>query len=194
VVDQLGGELLLSTQVGIGTTFSLLVPLTIAIVDAFTTQCGEERFVVPVSMVEEILEVDPEQIVSAPVTLPGGATQLGMFERRGEAVPIVDLASLLGIHCHEGSHARKALVVRKGGQPVAFVLDRVLGQQEVVVRPLADPLVNVPGVTGATDLGDGRPTLVLDLVALAGTRTTRILRPAPSAPALPSAARLAGRP
>jgi two-component system, chemotaxis family, sensor kinase CheA len=194
VVDQLGGELLLSTEVGVGTTFSLLVPLTIAIVDAFTTQCGEERFVVPVSMVEEILEVDPEQIVSAPVTLPGGATQLGMFERRGEAVPIVDLASLLRIRRDEGSRARKALVVRKGGQPVAFVLDRVLGQQEVVVRPLADPLVNVPGVTGATDLGDGRPTLVLDLVALAGTRTTRILRPAPSAPALPSAARLAGRP
>ena len=69
--------------------------------------------------------------------------------------------------------------MRRNGQPVAFVLDRVLGQQEVVVRPLADPLVNVPGVSGATDLGDGRPTLVLDLVALAGKRTMKLLRAPP---------------
>jgi len=64
--------------------------------------------------------------------------------------------------------SQKAFVVRRNGEPIAFAVDRLLGQQEVVVRPLEDPLVRVPGVTGATDLGDGRPTLVLDLYALAG--------------------------
>ncbi len=175
VVDQLGGQLLLSTTIGVGTTFSLVVPLTIAIVDAFTAQCGGERFVVPVSMVEEIVEIDPTRVVSAPVSTAAGAAQLGMFERRGEAVPLFDLAAVLQTSRGEGPPG-KGLVVRRAGQPVAFAIHRVLSQQEVVVRPLADPLVNVPGVTGATDLGDGRPTLVLDLVALATMRPGRMLQ------------------
>jgi len=52
---------------------------------------------------------------------------------------------------------------------VAFGVDRLLGQQEVVIRPVNDPLIRVPGISGATDLGDGRPTLVLDLVALSAS-------------------------
>ena len=188
VVDQLGGELILSTQPGAGTAFALHVPLTIAIVDAFTTQCSTERFVVPVSMVEEILELDPESVGLSPITRSSGGTHLGVFERRGEAVPLVDLASLLCLPSGN-TVGRKALVVRRGGQPIAFVLDRVLGQQEAVVRPLTDPLVNVPGVSGATDLGDGRPTLVLDLVALASARMPKALRAAIAVPALPGASR-----
>jgi two-component system chemotaxis sensor kinase CheA len=185
VIDQLGGELLLSTQPGAGSSFSLHVPLTVAIVDAFVAQCGNARFVVPVSMIEEILEIDPECIVSAPMTVGGRGRQLGMVERRGVAVPLIDLASLLQI-VRVDAQPRKALVVRRAGQPIGFLLDRVLGQQEAIVRPLVDPLVNVPGVSGATDLGDGRPTLVLDLVALAGARTPKMLRPAPKLPALAS--------
>jgi two-component system chemotaxis sensor kinase CheA len=175
VVDELGGELLLTNRPGAGASFSLLLPLTIAIVDTFAAECEGERFVIPVSMVEEIVEIDPKAIVTAPVTTPAGAAQLGMFERRGEAVPLLDLGAVLRLSRRDGVR-RKALVVRRGGQPVAFALERVLGQQEVVVRPLVDPLVNVPGVSGAADLGDGRPTLVLDLVALAGERATRMLR------------------
>ncbi len=118
VVDQLGGELLLSNRPGVGSTFSLHVPLTVSIVDGFTTECSGERYVVPVSSVEEIMDVDVDRIVSAPVTIPGGATQLGMFGRRGEAVPLIDLASLLRVPRRE-SASRKALVVRRAGQPVA---------------------------------------------------------------------------
>jgi two-component system chemotaxis sensor kinase CheA len=92
-----------------------------------------------------------------------------MIERRGETVPLIDLASALRIRTHD-EPARQALVVRRNGDPIAFGLDKVLGQQEAVVRPLIDPLVQVPGVAGATDLGDGRPTLVLDLVALGARR------------------------
>ena len=187
VVSQLGGELSLTTQVGVGTVFALHVPLTIAIVDAFVALCRAERFVVPVSCVEEILEVDHDRVGESPITRATGATYLGMFERRGEAVPLIDLASLLHLPPSAGIAAkggRRALVVRRGGQPSAFVLDRVLGQQEAVVRPLADPLVSVPGISGASDLGDGRPTLVLDLVALAGVPPPGAIRGATAAPAL----------
>jgi two-component system chemotaxis sensor kinase CheA len=88
-----------------------------------------------------------------------------MIERRGQTVPVLALDDLLGLPVAAGS-LRKAIIVRRNGEPFAFAVDRMLGQQEVVVRPLEDALVQVTGVSGTTDLGDGRPTLVLDLAAL----------------------------
>jgi two-component system, chemotaxis family, sensor kinase CheA len=152
VVDGLAGELLLQTRAGEGTCFVLRVPLTIAIVDAFVAACAGARYVVPVPVVEEI------------VSLEGDNREL--IVRRGEPVPVVDLAAALGAKS-DGVRRAHALVVRRThDDPVAFAIDRVLGQQEAVVRPLADPLVAVPGVSGSTDLGDGRATLVLDLHGL----------------------------
>lgn len=172
VVDQLGGELHMKTERGVGTTFTLRVPLTIAIVETFTLDCADQRFVVPVSMVEEILEIDPEKIVGAPPGPGGGSLYGGMIERRGEVVPLVDLAHALHLSRREGA-PRQALLVRRNGEPMAFALERVRGQQEAVVRPLIDPLVQVRGISGATDLGDGKPTLVLDLISLSGALLER---------------------
>jgi two-component system chemotaxis sensor kinase CheA len=76
----------------------------------------------------------------------------------------VDLGSVLSLP--DGEPARHAVLVRRRGEPIAFGLDRVVTQQEAVVRPLIDPLVQARGVSGATDLGDGKPTLVLDLIEL----------------------------
>jgi two-component system chemotaxis sensor kinase CheA len=170
VVDQLGGELSLTTAKGLGTTFTLRVPLTISIVDAFTMDCHRQRFVVPVSIVEEILDIDPDSVRYGPSRGGELAERPGMIERRGETVPLIDLGSFLGIRTHDRL-PRQALVVRRGGEPMAFGLDKVIGQQEAVIRPLIDPLIQVAGISGATDLGDGKPTLVLDLVALGGRRS-----------------------
>jgi two-component system chemotaxis sensor kinase CheA len=172
VVEQLGGELAMTTARDVGTTFTLRVPLTISIVDAFAMETHGQRFVVPVSMVEEILEVDRARVRLGPAREPGRDGRLGMVERRGEAVPLVELSMLLGLRAHD-TPGRQALVVRRAGEPIAFALDKVIGQVEAVVRPLIDPLVQVLGITGATDLGDGKPVLVLDLAALAGMLTTR---------------------
>ncbi|MFL5427597.1 MAG: chemotaxis protein CheA [Myxococcales bacterium] len=163
IVDQLGGELLLKTQPGSGSTFTLRVPLSITIVDAFSFACGKQPFVVPVATIEEIVEVDPGRLVRAP-----GGRDLRLLQRRGETVPLLALESVL--HMERGTEPRrKALIVRRNAEPYGFEVDRMLGQQEVVVRPLEDPLVHVPGVTGSTDLGDGLPTLVLDLLSLTGS-------------------------
>jgi two-component system chemotaxis sensor kinase CheA len=189
VVDQLGGELEVRSELGVGTTFIMKIPLTIAIIDAFALECGgagqRQKFVVPVSMVEEIIEIDRARVVPLPgETRDARIRVIGMVERRGETMPLLDLAGVLGME--PSVTAAKAVVVRRGGEPIAFVLDRVLGQQEAVVRPLVDPLVQVPGVPGATDLGDGRLTLVLDLVALSASRTRplRTLDGGSAAPAL----------
>jgi two-component system chemotaxis sensor kinase CheA len=162
-VEQLGGSVTLQSRPGAGTRFVIHVPLTISIVDAFTFECAGQRFVVPVTMIEEILDIDPLKLVRGPTR-----SKTRIFERRGQAIPVVPLASVFCL-ADGGVEARKAFVVRRNGDPTAFAVDRVVAQQEVVVRPLEDPLVRVPGVSGATDLGDGRPTLVVDLAALSGT-------------------------
>ena len=167
IVDQLGGELSLDTAPGKGTTFSLCVPLTITIVEAFVFECAALRYAVPVSTVEEIIEVDAKRLVHPPGRAEGGTA---MLERRGQAVPLVALERLLRREVEREGPGPKAFVVRQRGMPMAIAVDRLLGQQEIVLRPLEDPLVQVPGVAGATDLGDGRPTLVLDLPALGAAR------------------------
>jgi len=175
-VDELHGELTLVTTPGHGTTFSLRIPLSITIVDAFSFVCGGETFVVPVSTVEEIQEVDLARTVRGPDRRKSSRGQpdrrrapraADMMQRRGEAVPVLRLDELFGLPAPTEGR-RKAIIVRRNGEPYAFAVDRMLGQQEVVVRPIEDALVRVHGVSGTTDLGDGRPTLVLDLAALGG--------------------------
>jgi two-component system, chemotaxis family, sensor kinase CheA len=164
IVEELGGELEVRSELGKGTTFTLRVPLTISIVDAFSFECGEQRFVVPVSMVDEIIEVDTSRLVHVPAN-SDGSPAVDIISRRGVAVPMIRLAQVFRMKSAPQASA-KAIIVRRAGAPIAFAVDRMLGQQEVVIRPVSDVLVRAPGVTGATDLGDGQPTLVLDLVAL----------------------------
>jgi two-component system, chemotaxis family, sensor kinase CheA len=180
VVHGLGGSLAVSSVEGQGTAFTLTVPLTVAIVDAFTVRCEGERFAIPVSIVEEIIDLTSERIVRPQADNPQAARLLA---RRGETVPLFDLAPSLDVKeidpvadaaddaeqpVVEG-RGRHALVIRRGqgGSLVAYGVDRILGQQEIVVRPLVDPLVtSSAAVSGTTDLGDGRATIVLDLIAL----------------------------
>jgi two-component system chemotaxis sensor kinase CheA len=170
IVDELAGELSVRSAAGKGTTFVMRVPMSITIVDAFSFRCGHQPFVVPVSVVEEIVEVDPAAVTRAPSGK--GRAELRMLERRGAAVPLVNLDGIFHL-TPERTVTRKAIVVRRNGQPFAFEVDQMVGQQEVVVRPLEDPLIRRPGIVGSTDLGDGQPTLVLDLISLSATLSRR---------------------
>jgi two-component system chemotaxis sensor kinase CheA len=186
-VDALGGSLSLQTTPGQGTSFTLRVPLSVTIVEAFSFTTAAQTFVAPVAMVEAIIEVDASRVVRAPAP-GGGHSEARLIERRGEPMPLVPLDALLerpgqpgqlprqmppGPALPEQPLPKKALIVRRHGEPIAFGVERMLGQQEVVVRPLEDPLVQRAGITGSTDLGDGRPTLVLDLVALGAGLSAR---------------------
>jgi two-component system chemotaxis sensor kinase CheA len=136
--------------------------VAIAVMDVFAFQCGPQAFVVPAGVVDEIFDVPIELLVVAPgAHVTSRSSPLSIVEHRGHAIPVVSLGAVLAID--SGAAARKALIVRRNSHAIAFTVDRVIGRQEVVVRAIDDPLVNVPGIAGATDLGDGRPTLVLDL-------------------------------
>lgn len=178
VVHNLGGELSLDTERNGGTTFLLRVPLTVAIVDAFTVRCAGERFVVPVPVVDEIVELGDARLLAGPtnpLALRAGARKHAppkLLSRRGKTIPLFDLADALELPVSEPP--THGLLVRTGtGELVGYAVDRVLGQQEIVVRPLADPLVARTAVSGSTDLGDGRATVVLDLLALSADLDAR---------------------
>ena len=162
-VESLGGQLELVNRRGHGVTWRLRVPLTVALVDAFACATGNARWLVPVSAVEAIVDVDEGTRIETPAT--NGGRSIGMLSTRGLLVPLVSLGEALGGDAREGD--RKALLVQHGGQHCAFAVERMLGRHEVIVRPLVDPLVQSPTVAGSADLGDGLPTLVLDLRAIA---------------------------
>jgi two-component system, chemotaxis family, sensor kinase CheA len=179
VVDQLGGELVLHMEPGKGTTFSLQIPLTVAILDAFVVECTAQRFAVPVAAVEEIVEIDPSSIITPPRSSSDGVGDravvrtVGIVTRRREALA---LYTFVNAPPSSPSTSLKALVVRRRGEAIGLIVERVIGQQEVVVRPLVDPLVRVPGIVGATELGDGRATLVLDVASLTASVRSQMPR------------------
>lgn len=170
VVGELGGDLSLRTARGRGTTFRIEVPVTIAVVDVFSFICGAQPFVVPVSTVEEIFEIETMRATQPPAR---SRSPIQVVERHGRALPLVELARILALP--EPRPGSKALVAKRNGELVAFAVDRMLGRHEVVVRRIDDPLVRTPGVAGATDLGDGKPTLVLDLDELGAYARARAL-------------------
>jgi two-component system chemotaxis sensor kinase CheA len=140
------------------------VPVSITIIDVFSLKCGDETFVVPVSAVDDLAELGDGAVIAAPEPFPR-SSQVRLLSHRGATMPLFSLSRLLGVPTPPVERP-KALIVRKQNEAFAFEVDSMLGKQEVVVRPVKDPLVDVAGVSGSTDLGDGRPTLVLDLLGL----------------------------
>jgi two-component system chemotaxis sensor kinase CheA len=152
-IEQLSGTMTLETEPGVGTRFLLQLPLTLAIADALIGRVGDESFAIPQSAVREVIEVS-----SADVRL---IEQNEIVPYRDGALPIVRLGRLFGIP-GESLNRFHAFVVGSGAAVVGLAVDRIVGQREIVVRAISDPLVRVDGVSGATDLGDGRVVLILD--------------------------------
>ena len=157
-VQELGGVIRMSSTQGVGTRFSIDLPLTLAITDALIARVGGETFAVPQSMVREVVEIE----ASAVRPLERGE----VVPYRGAALPVIRLSSILGLPQAAGPRLH-AFVVGTGPAAVGLLADRIIGQREIVVRAIADPLIRVDGVSGATDLGNGRAVLILDTTAIA---------------------------
>jgi two-component system, chemotaxis family, sensor kinase CheA len=164
-VEGLGGTLAVETQEGRGTAFTITLPLTLAITDAIIAHVGTHTFAVPQSAVREVIEVDPAALRSM--------ERNELLTYRGGTLPMVRLAHLFSIKVEERPRLH-AIVVGAGRTAVGLVVDRIVGQQEIVVKTITDPLIHVDGVSGATELGDGRLVLILDAAALSRTLRARI--------------------
>ncbi len=165
-IEELGGAMRLETTAGSGTRFTIELPLTLAITDAFIARVGTETFAVPQAAVREVIEIDSRTIKTL--------ERNEVVPYRGIAMPVIRLASVLNIPVGPAPRLH-AFVVGQGQAAVGVIVDRILGQREIVVRATVDPLIQVDGVSGATDLGDGRAVLILDVHAVArGTRVKEI--------------------
>jgi len=157
-VQELGGAMRLASVAGEGTRFTFELPLTLAITDALIARVGAEIFAVPQAAVREVIEVDARAI---------HALETGeIVQYRGTPLPIVRLSDVLAIRVKPATRLH-AFVVGSGGTSTGLVVDRIVGQREIVVRSTSDRLIRVDGIAGATDLGDGRAVLILDAAALA---------------------------
>lgn len=156
-VHELGGTLGVDTAPGRGTTFTITLPLTLAIIDAIVTTVGDQTFAVPQSTVREVIEVEPAALRSM--------ENNELLTYRGRALPMLRLARLFRIPVTERPRLH-ALVVGTGSASMGLIVDRITGHREIVVKPIADPLIRVRGVSGATQLGNGRLILILDIAAL----------------------------
>ena len=154
---ELGGSISLHSRQGKGTCFTIHLPLTLAIADALIVSVGGQTFTVPQSSVSEVLEIDP-----ATVTVLENNEIISYRER---ILPIMRLSRFFGLPEKKGQKLY-AFVSGNGLNSLGFVVDRILGQREIVVRPIIDPLIHVTGIGGATELGNGRPVLILDTAAL----------------------------
>ncbi|MBA3533761.1 MAG: chemotaxis protein CheA [Ardenticatenales bacterium] len=154
-IESLGGILSLDTERGRGTCFVIQLPITLAILEALVVGVGNETFALPLTSVREIIEINGRAITP----LEGGE----LLSYRDGALPLLHLARLFAL---PSTGPRYVLVIGTERDAVGVVVERVLGQREIVVRSLTDPLVQVPGIAGATQLGDGRVILILDAVSL----------------------------
>ena len=157
-VESLRGSLVIESVINQGTTFTLKLPLTLVVVAVLLVAVGEERYALPVSTVEQILEIRPEEVQRAQAQ--------EVFARDGALLPLVQLRHLLGAPAAGGTAARLVVVCEMRGRLIGLVVDRFIGYREAVVKPLDKALKGVRGFAGVTILGDGSTVLILDLNTL----------------------------
>jgi len=171
-IERIGGSVDLSSQVGVGTTCRVRIPLTLAIIPALVVGDGGERYAIPQANLVELVRVEAEQLASSVERL-AGATVLRL---RGHLLPLVSLSEALGGPQHPllrgdraGRDALTVVVVQSDGVRFGLCVEEVHDTQEIVVKPIGRQLKGLATYAGATIMGDGRVALILDVQGLAAT-------------------------
>lgn len=157
-LESLRGALLIESVVGQGSTFTLRLPLTLAVVAVLLVEVGGERYALPVSHVEQIMEVSAGEIQRS--------QGQELITRDGILLPLVRLRRVLGCPREELTTNPLVVLSMMRGRLVGVAVDRMVGYREVVVKSLGKALKGVRGFAGVTILGDGSTVLILDLNTL----------------------------
>ncbi|MEA9794691.1 Hpt domain-containing protein [Xanthomonas campestris pv. raphani] len=174
-VRQLGGSVDIHSVRGQGVTFTLRLPQTLAVTQAVFVRIGETTFAVPVGSVSGIGRISRTRYESGE----------GGYHYAGEEYVLHDLGSLVGqpVARADGQAQVPLLLVRAGDLRAAVAIDQVLGNREIVVKPVGLQIASVPGIYGATITGDGRVVVILDVAPLVRRYLTQPARPALETPA-----------
>ncbi len=153
-IEKLNGTLEIDSRVGVGTQMRLKIPLTLAIIHALMVRVSDDLFTIPLANVDETVRIFKDETF----TVEG----VEVIHLRGETLPIFRLSTLFGATGVQEGEKSFVVIVSVGGQRTGFVVDELLGQEEVVIKPLADYVQDKSGFSGATIIGDGRISLILD--------------------------------
>ncbi len=156
-IDALRGTVDVKSAEGKGTTVTLKIPLTLAIIEGLLTRVGDERYVLPLSAVEECVELEEEQA--------GASRGRNLAHIRGELIPYVHLRRHFNIH-GKRADIEQIVITHVDGHRIGFVVDEVIGQHQTVIKNLGHMYRNVKEISGATILGDGTLALILDVPCL----------------------------
>ncbi|WP_088287344.1 chemotaxis protein CheA [Ideonella sp. A 288] len=173
-IESLRGQMHIASTEGAGTTIQIRLPLTLAIIDGFLTNVAGIHYVVPLESVVECIENPPACHADA----SGGN---GCFDLRGEVLPFVDLRRCFRLD-GERPPRQSMLIVRTERSKVGLLVDRLHGQHQTVIKPLARVFAQLRGIAGSTILGSGEVALVLDVSALVAHVVQRPNSPLSSAP------------
>jgi chemosensory pili system protein ChpA (sensor histidine kinase/response regulator) len=159
-IRQLGGSLTIESERGRGTTFNIRLPFTLAVTQAITVRAGDTTFAVPMTSVQAVSRIRREEMEAR---MAGDDRTI---EYAGAPYQLYELSELLGLgasHAVEDSTGQlPLLMVRAGDLRAAIHIDTVIGSREIVVKPVGPQISNVPGMFGATIMGDGSVMLILD--------------------------------
>ncbi len=167
-INKLNGQINITSTHGLGTTIEILIPLTVAIMPAMMVESDADQYAVPLQSIVEI--VRPED--AAISTIQGQR----VVRLRDSVLPLIDLRDRLGQPALPPQD-RFAVVVKVAGQQVGLVVDRLIGQQEIVIKPLDDAFTHGGPFSGATIREDGRVCLILDVIEL--IKSTKVATPTP---------------
>ncbi|MCR5156646.1 MAG: chemotaxis protein CheA [Butyrivibrio sp.] len=154
-VESLSGEVTVRTKLGEGSTWVIRLPLTLAIIQALMVIIGEEKYAIPLDSIQSIEDVTPSDLKLV--------ENREVINLRGSVTPIIRLNEVLDTESTKSPDEDMVVVIaRKGDQQVGLVIDELMGQQEIVIKPLGKYTAKCKFISGATILGDGEIALILD--------------------------------
>ncbi len=152
-INELNGSISVYTEVGQGSVFEIVLPITLAIVSAVVIRVGQERFAVPLSSVNEIVELSP------------GAVQKveghEVINYHGRSIPLIRLSEIFQIEAQPNGEGY-AIVGHIGRRTYSILVDEIIRMQEIVIKQFSKRLENLHGISGVTEIGTARPVLVID--------------------------------
>ncbi len=158
-VEKLNGSIEIDSQMGLQTQIRLKIPLTLAIISALMVRVGKNYFTIPLANVEETLRIMDHDTS----TIEG----VEVIHLRGKTMPVFRLATLFNMEADQTRYEKSfVVIVNSGFQQIGLVVDELIGQEDVVIKPLVDYLQERSGFSGATIIGDGRISLILDVYEL----------------------------
>jgi len=156
-IEDLRGTLDIDSTPGKGSKITIRLPLTLAIIDGFLVQVGDTKYVVPLDMIQECIELDDE----AKESMKGNQ----FINLRGEILPLLNVHEYFDEKVYEGGR-ENVLIVKYADKVVGLKVDELFGEHQTVIKPLGETFQQVPGISGGSILGSGEVSLIVDVPSL----------------------------